>query len=90
MDTILSIKILAGVCGIVLAIGVLKEKLYFLCTFLLRAVIGAILILWLNSILIKQGLQIEVGLNLISLLTSASLGIPGVALLFAISALKLL
>ena len=90
MDTILSMKILVGVCGIVLGIGLLKEKAAFFLQFLLRAAIGTVLILGINSVLQQQGISIAVGLNPVSLLASASLGIPGVALLFAVMTLEFL
>jgi len=88
MDVIQSIQILAGVCGVVLLVLLLKKKMRFFLDFLLRTGIGAVTILWVNSVLSQQGLQIAVGLNFWSLLTSGSLGIPGVALLFAISAMQ--
>ena len=88
MDIRMSMQVLAGVCGLVLLILLMKKKAQFFLNFLLRAGIGAAMIMWVNSILIKQGIVVSVGLNLWSLLTSGSLGIPGVALLFAISALQ--
>lgn len=88
MDLKMSMQILAGVCGLVLLISVMKKKAQFFLNFLLRAGVGAVLSMWLNSILASQGITVSVGLNFWSLLTSGSLGIPGVALLFAISALQ--
>lgn len=88
MDVRLSMQVLAGVCGLVLLILIMKKKAQFFLNFLLRAGVGAAMIMWVNSILIQQGFTVSVGLNLWSLLTSGSLGIPGVALLFAISALE--
>lgn len=90
MDVRMSMQILAGVCGLVLVILVMKKKAQFFLNFLLRAGVGAAVIMWVNSILLKQGIMVSVGLNFWSLLTSGSLGIPGVALLFAISALAIL
>ena len=88
MDVRLSMQVLAGVCGLVLLILIMKKKAQFFLNFLLRAGVGAAMIMWINSILIQQSFAVSVGLNLWSLLTSGSLGIPGVALLFAISALQ--
>lgn len=90
MDVRLSMQVLAGVCGLVLLILILKKKAQFFLSFLLRAGVGAATIIWVNSLLAGQGIALSVGLNLWSLLTSGSLGIPGVALLFAISALQIL
>ena len=88
MDVRMSMQILAGVCGLVLLILVMKKKMQFFLNFLLRTGVGTATILWVNSILLKQGIAVSVGLNVWSLLTSGTLGIPGVALLFAISALQ--
>lgn len=90
MDVRMSMQILAGVCGLVLLILVMKKKAQFFLNFLLRAGTGAAVIMWANHILAGQGIGVSVGLNFWSLLTSGSLGIPGVALLFAISALAIL
>jgi len=90
MDKGLAIQILVGVCGLVLLIAVLKEKMRFFLEFMLRGGIGAVIILWGNNVLAGQGIAMTVGLNFWSLLTCATLGFPGVALLFAISALNFL
>lgn len=90
MDIKISMQILAAVCGLVLLMLVMKKQMQFFLNFLLRAGVGAAMIMWLNNVFLKQGIAVSVGLNFWSLLTSASLGIPGVALLFAISALAIL
>lgn len=88
MDKMLSMQILAGVCGLVLLIVLMKRKMQFFLEFLMRAGVGAAMILWMNSILAGQGIEVFVGINFLSLLTSGSLGIPGVVLLFAILTLQ--
>ena len=90
MDKMMSMQVLAGVCGLVLLILLLKKKAGVLLGFLVRAGVGAAMILVINNVLIGQGIAVSVGLNFFSLLTSASLGIPGVALLFAVTALQIL
>ena len=90
MDRMLAMQILAGACGLVLAVIFLRRKMPFFLEFLLRTGVGAVSILWLNSLMIQQGITANVGLNFWSLLTSGTLGIPGVVLLFAISALAIL
>lgn len=90
MDIKMSMQIVAGVCGLVLLILVMKKKMRFFLQLLLRIGLGTVMIIWGNSLFLRQGIAISVGLNLWSLLTSATLGIPGVALLFAISALAFL
>ena len=88
MDIKMAILILAGVCGVVLSILILKQKMQFFLEFLLRAGVGTVMILWVNHVLLQQGIMMSVGLNVWSFLTSGILGIPGVALLFAILAVQ--
>lgn len=57
---------------------------------IIRAILGIMLIFAINSFLIEQGISIQVGLNLISLVTSGILGVPGVALLYAVAAIPIL
>lgn len=52
--------------------------------FIVRAIVGMAVIYGLNLYLESQQIPVAVGMNLVSLLTSAILGIPGVALLYAI------
>lgn len=49
-----------------------------------RAVIGMAIIYGMNLYLESQQISVAVGMNPVSFLTSAVLGIPGVALLYAI------
>lgn len=88
MDIRMAMVILAGVCGVVLSILILKQKMQFFLEFLLRAGVGTALIFWINQILLQQGISVSVGLNFLSLLTSGTLGIPGVVLLFAIMSIQ--
>lgn len=52
--------------------------------FVLRAVLGMGVILLVNYFLGDRNASVSVGLNAISVLTSGTLGIPGVALLYGI------
>ena len=88
MNTVLAMQILMGVCGLVLVIVLLRQKMRFFLDLLLRAGLGAVVILWVNNLLVQMGIEIFVGLNFLSLLTSGALGFPGVALLFLISVIQ--
>lgn len=90
MNQQICIGIFAAACGMILLIIVLKKKAQFLLNFLVRTVLGAIMILFFNELLNKQGFDINVGLNAASLLTSGVLGFPGVALLYGIQATNFL
>ena len=52
--------------------------------FFVRAVIGMALIFFINQYLLPGDNTLNVGLNAVSFLTTGSLGIPGVCLLYGI------
>lgn len=52
--------------------------------FFIRAVVGMALIFFINQYVLPDDSSINVGLNALSFLTSGSLGIPGVGLLYGI------
>lgn len=52
--------------------------------FIVRAVVGLGVIFFTNEILTSRGISVAVGLNGLSLLTSGTLGLPGVCLLYGI------
>lgn len=82
--------LMAGSCGLVLLIGLLKSRAQILLNFLVRMVLGVIGILFVNNLLATQGISLAVGINPITLLTSGCLGFGGVALLYAILACQFL
>ena len=90
MGRVVSFVVVGGACGVVLLIAVLKQRAQILLNFLVRLVLGVICIFFVNDFLAGQGINLAVGLNPISLLTSGILGFSGVALLYAISACKFL
>ncbi|MDE6960449.1 MAG: pro-sigmaK processing inhibitor BofA family protein [Lachnospiraceae bacterium] len=77
-------------CLIVLFLVTVKRKTEFFLNFCLRAAMGGIAIYGINLLLESQGLPWLVGINLFSLLTSGTLGLSGVSLLYAISAFRFL
>ena len=52
--------------------------------FIVRAVVCLGVIFFTNEILASKGISVAVGLNGLSLLTSGTLGLPGVCLLYGI------
>ena len=59
----------------------------FIVNFFVRAFVGVCMIFFVNE---YQGINVAVGMNLFSFLTSGTLGIPGVALLYGISVYHIL
>lgn len=53
--------------------------------FLVRAIVGLAIIFFVNEYLDGQGISVSVGMNPVTFLTSGTLGIPGVALLYGIT-----
>lgn len=76
--------IVVVVALLVLGIIVFKKHAEWLLNFLIRGVFGAIAIYFINEALFAFGLETAVGINGVSLLTSAVLGMPGVLLLYGV------
>ena len=58
--------------------------------FFIRAIIGMALIFFINQYVLPFDSSINVGLNAVSFLTSGTLGIPGVCLLYGIMCYRIL
>lgn len=84
------IIVMLVVCAAVLLIGALKKRAEWLLNGCLRAVLGVIVIYFVNGFLEKQGIDICVGINAVTVLTSAILGFPGVAALYGLGFYRLL
>jgi len=69
---------------LVLGIIVFKKHTEWLLNFLIRGVFGVIVIYFVNEALFAFGLETAVGINGVSLLTSAALGMPGIILLYGV------
>lgn len=61
-----------------------KKIVSFFVRFMLRATVGMLLIFLINQFVLPSDSSINVGLNPVSFLTSGSLGIPGVCLLYGV------
>ncbi|MDO4313049.1 MAG: pro-sigmaK processing inhibitor BofA family protein [Eubacteriales bacterium] len=55
-----------------------------LINFLIRALVGMAIIFFVNEFLASKGMDVSVGMNIVTFLTSGTLGIPGVAMLYGI------
>ena len=90
MGSATGIVMIAAVCGVILVMVAVKVKAEWLLNACVRGVLGTIAIFFMNSFLEKQGLNLCVGINAVTLLTSAILGFPGVAALYGIGFYKFL
>ncbi len=74
---------------ILILIGV-KNKSTLIINFVLRGILGTITIYLVNETILWQGQNFAIGINPVTVLTSASLGFPGVLLLYGIKLYSLL
>lgn len=58
---------------------------HIITNFLVRAMIGVALILFVNAFLASREVSLRVGLNPVTVVTSGVFGTPGVALLYGIA-----
>lgn len=80
-----SIFIIVGICVLVLTIGVLRRKKEWIINFVLRMVLGALLIFFINEFLSAREIDALVGINGMSLGIAGLLGLPGLLLLYGIN-----
>lgn len=85
MDTYANVLFIIGALAIVLLIGMLKNRAEWIINLALRGISGMLGIYFLNLFLAGRVPGIEIGYNLITFLTSAILGFPGVAMLYGIN-----
>ena len=90
MDIRIGILAVAGVCFLVLLIGILKKRGEILLNFATRTVVCLIVAGFLNSFFRSRGIEVSIGLNFISVLTFGSLGFCGMLALYGILFLQLL
>jgi len=88
MEQYTDIIILFSGITIMFFIAAFARKPTLFITFLLRGLLGAVIIFFANLGFQKVGMGICVNLNSASLLTSASLGFPGLLLLYGIKIYK--
>lgn len=80
-----SIFIIVGICVLVLTMGVLRRKKEWIINFVLRMVLGALLIFFINEFLSAREIDALVGINGMSLGIAGLLGLPGLLLLYGIN-----
>ncbi|MCI8639778.1 MAG: Pro-sigmaK processing inhibitor BofA [Coprococcus sp.] len=61
-----------------------KKRPPFLVNFVVRAIVGMGIIFFVNQFLDYRNIPVSVGLNIISFLTTGTLGVPGVCLLYGV------
>ena len=62
----------------------LRKLASFFVTYFIRALVGGTLIIYINHYVLPDQKSLNVGIKAASLVTSVSLGVPGVCLLYSI------
>lgn len=84
MDHTMGILMIGAACLLVLLVAAMRSRTQILMNFILRVVLGLLLIYFVNSFLDGRGIPIHVGLGAVSLLISGALGAPGVLMMYGI------
>ena len=90
MENYYGIAAIAGICALVLLMGMMKQKTGWISVFILRCVGGTVGICAVNAILESLGISVAAGINPVNILTIGTLGISGLALIYAILFYRLL
>lgn len=85
MDTYAGVFLILGILVLVLFIGAMKSRTEWLINFMLRGIMGMMMVYFLNFFLGDAMPGMRIGYNFITFLASGFLGIPGVALLYGIN-----
>ena len=85
MDTNSGVLWIAGLGVLVLAVSIFKSRIEWVINFVLRGVLGMMLIYFANSFLVQQIEGIGIGYNPVTFLVSGFLGLPGVAMMFGMN-----
>ena len=64
------VLLIVAICLIVLVAGAVRRKTEWLLNMLLRAVLGMVAVYFINNFLAGRGIEICVGINAITFLTS--------------------
>lgn len=80
----LGVIMIVGVCVFIFLFLILRQKAGLVAGMVIRMICGVATIYVVNGILINYHISTLVGMNPISFLTSAILGIPGVCLLYLV------
>lgn len=77
-------------CAAVLVVGVMKKKIEWVLNIFMRSILGTIAIYFINSGLATAGIDVGVGINPVTVLTSGILGFPGLAAIYGIGFYQIL
>lgn len=80
-----SVLWIVGILAVVLVMGTLRNHVETIINFVLRGILGMMMIYFINYFFSSRMPGMEMGYNLVTFLTSGILGFPGILLLYAIN-----
>ena len=89
-ENMLGVTAVIVICGAVLIMGVMKRKMEWLLNIFMRSILGTIAIYFINNGLESAGINLSVGINPITVLTSGILGLPGLAAIYGLGFYQIL
>ncbi len=84
------ILLIMGICVMILLALAWRRRLEWLLNLVLRGVLGAVAIYFINLAVVGQGYPALVGINPTTVLTCSVLGFPGLAALYGLQIFYLL
>ena len=78
------------ICVALVLLAAIKRKAEWLLNLVMRSILGTLAIYFINGGLSVLGYSLGIGLNAITVLTSAILGIPGLLALYGIGIYQML
>lgn len=76
---------IVGILAVVLVMGTLRNHIETIINFVLRGILGMMMIYFINYFFSSRMPGMEMGYNLVTFLISGILGFPGILLLYAIN-----
>lgn len=90
MNQHMGVAVVVIICALLLLTVAMKKKAEWLLNMIMRSVLGALAIYFINGGLATMGITIGIGLNGVTVLTSAILGIPGLMALYGLGFYQML
>ena len=90
MENNLGMVVIVIVCVLLLLVGAMKKKAEWLLNIVMRSILGTLAIYFINGGLAAMGISLGIGLNGVTILTSAILGIPGLVALYGLGMYQML
>lgn len=90
MENGIGMIIIAVACGVVLVIGMFRQRAEWLLNITMRGILGTMAMYFVNSTLASAGISLGIGINAVTVLTCGILGFPGFLALYGLGIYRFL